>query len=231
MYKKIVFIICLVCSFSFYAQTQNFLDKPYLETSATFTTQVTPDNIFLNIEIAESDTKGKISVEALENQMISTLKAIGIDVKKQLRLLDLTSDFKKSLLKKTDVFKNKEYSLLVYDANTASKVVKSLEKANISNIRLIKTEYSKLEELKIELKGKAVEKAKRQAEAMLKPLNQTVGKAIFISDVKTNTINFNRGQNSALNQLNFYNETVSDLNIEINKRKVQVAVTVFFEIL
>ncbi|WP_238474558.1 SIMPL domain-containing protein [Maribacter algarum] len=202
-----------------------------METSATYTTEVTPDNIYLTILITENDTKGKIPVEVLENKMIDKLNTLGIDTKKQLKLLDLTSDFKKSLLRKTDVLKNKEYSLLVHDAVTASKVIKALEQVNISNIRLTKTEYSKLEKLKIELKGKAVAKAKQQAAAMLAPLEQTVGKAIYISDAKTNNLRY-LGSNAALNSLNVSNYSDFEVSeIGINKRKVKVEVTVFFEIL
>lgn len=231
MRNSLFFLFCLSFSTIIFSQTQNFLDKPYLETSAIFTTEVTPDNIYLTILITEIDTKGKVSVEVLEKQMTNKLNGLGIDTKKQLKLIDLTSDFKKSLLRKTDVLKNKEYSLIVHDAMMASKVIKVLEQVNISNIRLTKTEYSKLEELKIELKGKAVEKAKRQATAMLAPLNQTVGKAIFISDSNTNVLRY-LGSNSALNTLNTSNYTDFESDkIEINKRKVQVEVTVFFEIL
>lgn len=129
------------------------------------------------------------------------------------------------------MLKNKEYRLIVHDAMMAIKVIKALEQVNISNIRLTKTEYSKLEELNIELKGKAVEMAKRQATAMLAPLNQTVRKVIFISDSNTNILRY-LGSNSALNTLKTSNYTAfgSD-KIEIIERKIPVAVTVFFEIL
>ena len=71
---------------------------------------------------------------------------------------------------------------MVYDAVTAGKVIVGLESIEISNVELTKTEYSKMEQLQIELKQKAVVKAKRQAESLLKPLNQNLGKAIYISD-------------------------------------------------
>ena len=47
---------------------------------------------------------------------------------------------------------------------------------------LYKTDYSKLEDLKLLLKTKAVAKAKKQAERLLAPLNQKITRAIHISD-------------------------------------------------
>lgn len=223
-----LFTISLVLNAT--SQSENFLEKPYIETRATYTAEVTPDNIFLEILITENDTRGRVPVEELENRMTAKLIELGIDVKKQLKLIDLTSDFKKYLLRKKEVLKNKEYSLLVYDALTASKVIKELESIDISNITLSKTEYSKLEELKIELRGKAVEKAKRQALSMLAPLNQELGKAVFISDLEVNFESVRRSQLSGSNTAYYYNSPDLFSDLEINQTKVQVTVKVFFEL-
>ena len=132
-----------------FSQTKNFIDQPYIETSAKVDTLVTPDRIFLTIFITEKDTKGKISVEEIENNMADKLKSLGINLENQLSLSDLSSNFKKYFLKQQDVLKNKAYSLVVFDALTAGKVIMELENINISNILLEKTEYSKIENLKL----------------------------------------------------------------------------------
>ena len=218
----ILFQVSSVCS-----QTQNFLERPYLETAATYTTEVTPDRIFLNITISEKDTKGKKSIEVIENQMVTALNSIGIDTKKQLSVADLSSGFKKHLLKRKDILKSKKFVLVVYDAKTMAQVAIMLERKNISNIGILKTEYSKLETLKIELRGKAIIKAKKQAASMLKPLNQNLGKAIYISDTGS-------AQNALLRRNkvgsnNFYISGMPD--VDIAHIRVQVAVVIYFEIL
>lgn len=181
--KKIFFLIsvCLL-SMSIFSQTKNFIDQPYIETRAKVDTLVSPDRIYLSFLIAESDTKGKISVEELENKMAETLKSLGINLEKQLMLNDLASNFKKYLLKQQDVLKTKAYTLIVYNGLTAGKVIVALEKINIANVNLEKTEYSKIEELQLKLKSQAILKAKKQAEVMLTAINQKAGKAIFIAD-------------------------------------------------
>jgi uncharacterized protein YggE len=181
MRKIIVFILLLFITKNF-SQTKNFIDLPYIETSAKVDTLVTPDRIFLTILITEKDTKNRTSVEELESKMNLKLKSLGIITEKQLTLNDLSSNYKKYFLKQQDILKNKSYSLVVYDAKTASKVIAALEEEEISNVSLEKTEYSKTEELLLILKGKAIVKAKNTAISLTKPLNQKVGNAIYITD-------------------------------------------------
>ena len=227
LYLAILFIVT-----GTFAQTKNFIDKPYLETTALYTETVVPDRIYLTIQITEADTKGKTSVEELENKMADKLKSLGIDIKEQLRLDDLASNFQKYFLRKKEVLKNKSYTLLVYDAQTAGKVILGLESINISNVRLLKTEYSKLEELKIELRAKAVSKAKTQAESLLKPLDQKPGKAIYISDLNTNIPRlYNRAAMMSKMEMDSAEQSYEPLDIEFEKIRIESSVTVYFEIL
>ncbi len=227
----------LCCIGMISAQSKNFIDKSYLETTATTDTLLTPDRISLSITLTERDTKGKISVEELEKRMESTLKGIGIDISRQLSLTDIASNFKKYILRSTEIWKRKEYLLIVYDAETVGKVITSLESIDISNVTLKKTEFSKIEEIKIALRQKAIAKAKLQAETMLLPLNQQLGKAIFISDNSHN--NYNNNVSSALSgrvggiQVRSYSSSTSTLEsnsieIEFEKLKIESTVTVCF---
>ena len=122
MKKNIILFLILLSAKSF-SQTKNFLDTPYIETSAKVDTLVTPDRIYLNILITEKDTKGKIAVEELEIKMNEKLKSLGIVTEKQLTLNDLSSNSKKYFLKQQDIQKSKNYTLVVYNAKVAGKVI------------------------------------------------------------------------------------------------------------
>ena len=91
-------LFLITISLQGFSQQKNFIDQPYVETNATVDTLINPDRIFLNILITEKDTKGKTSVEELENKMAEKLKTLGIDLDKQLYLSDLSSNFKKYFL-------------------------------------------------------------------------------------------------------------------------------------
>ncbi len=223
----ILLIIALIASYG-YSQEKNFIDQPYLETSAKVDTLVIPDRIYLHISISEKDTKDKISIEELEKEMNKKLKSLGINLKKQLEVDNFSSMFKKYLLKKKDIVKNKSYTLLVYDAKTASEVMRELEKINISNIYLSRTEYSKEKQLSVKLKQRAIADAKFNAATMLKPLNQKLGKAIYIKD--NNSFSATRFSDKSYDFGNYGVSYAPVIEVEIKKIKIESSVTVIFRI-
>ena len=231
---KNLFTIIALCIVSFvFSQTKNFIDQPYLETSAKADTLVIPDRIYLDILISEKDTKDKKSIEELEILMEEKLKSIGIDTKKQLTLNDLASNFKKYFLKNTDILKTKSYSLIVYDAKTAGRVIYELENSEISNVKLIKTEHSKAEEIILDLKAKAVIKAKNKAILITKALNQKLGTAIFISDLENNIYNSNSGDVEGIVVMGYSareKKELKPIDIEFKKIKFETNITVKFKL-
>ncbi|PID67884.1 MAG: SIMPL domain-containing protein [Flavobacteriia bacterium] len=170
------------------AQNKNFIDQPFLETFAASDTLVMPDRIHLRIMLDEKDNKNRQSTEELEASMLRVLKGLNIDLDKNLSLLDFASNLKKYFLSSKKVLKTKMYALIVHDANTVGKVMIGLERVGISNVSISETEYSKSDELLLDLKAKAIAKARRNAEKMLEPLNQNLGKAIYISDLESGSM-------------------------------------------
>ncbi len=182
---KLIIILSLI-SIVGKAQTKNFLDQPYLEVTGSADTLVTPNEIFIKIIIAEKDSRDKTSVEEQELKMVKALKSLGIKVEKNLTTSDMASNFKSYFLKGKEVVKSKEYMLKVDDAVTASKVFIELENIGISNSAIDRVNHSELEMIKNEIRSKAIINARRKAVALTKPLQQTVGPAIHISDMETN---------------------------------------------
>jgi uncharacterized protein YggE len=181
--KQLLIMLALLGSVqALWSQAKNFIDQPYLETTARVDTLVTPDRIFLEIRLQESDTKGKTSLEEMERLMASRLSTLGIDLEEQLSVSDLSSDFQKYFLRRQDIHKEKVFELLVYEAQTAGRVLYELELAGISNVRLDRTEYAQMDTLRETLKARAVRRAQRQGSIMVAAIGQTLGKALYISD-------------------------------------------------
>lgn len=214
------------------AQNKNFIDQPYLETTVRVDTLVVPDEIFLTIMITEKDTKGKISVEELEHKMAAKLSDLGINTDQQLSLSDISSNFKKYLLKQQDIYKDKAFTLKVGDAETAGKVLLGLEQIGISNVEIERTNYSKKEDVLLVLKSRAISKAKRQAEFMTRPLGQKVGPAIHISEF----YNRNELDMMSLNEVVVTgyakkgSQDFKPLKVEFEKLKLYAEVNVKFKI-
>ena len=211
-------------------QSKNYLDQPYLETNASADTLVIPDRIYLSITIREADTKNRKSVEELENKMVEALEAIGIDTEKQLMLSDLDSNFKNYFLKKTGVLKSKSFTLLVYDGITAGKAIQTLENSNIANVNFQKAEVSNIDELQLELRKKAIENAVTQAKSMLEPLGQSLGKALYISDLNTGIVYGWKNRMATMEVAMARADQYEPVNVDFEKVKVSSNVNVKFAI-
>jgi len=227
--KTLFVVIFSLFSLYGFSQDKNFLDVPFLETNAKVDTMVLPDRIYLTILISEKDTKDKISVEEMENKMAKKLKSLGIDLDKQLTLSDLSSNFKTYFLKQQDVMKSKVFSLVVYDALTTGKVIQGLEQIGISNVQLEKTEYSKMEALKLELRSRAVLQAKKQGESMLNPLKQKLGMAIHITDYNTQMYRYN-GRSEMQMSMAKAEDSFEPIDVDFEHIRVECELSVKFKI-
>lgn len=186
--KKLLFIFIIALMQNVVFGQKNFLDQPYIETSAKVDTLVMPDKIFLSIIISEADSKNKKSVESQEKEMLEVFQSFNINIQKQLKIEDLSSRYIRKVFSGKDIVKIKHYELLVNDATTASKILIALEELEISNVRINRTEYSKANALILDLQKQAVAKTKIIAEKWASTLGQKVGKAIHISEYDFNGI-------------------------------------------
>jgi uncharacterized protein YggE len=231
--KNILLVLFGLLTLQAIAQNKNFIDQPFLETVAEVDTLVTPDKIHLVIILNENDNRNRKSTEELEASMLSVLNSLKIDLEKNLSLLDYTSNFKKYFLSGQKVLKTKMFSLLVSDAQTVGKVVAGLERVEISNVSISRTEYSKSDRLLLEMKLKAIGKAKQHAEKMLEPLNQKIGKAIYISDLDMESITRQLQGKVAGVKIRGYasiygNRAQEDMMIDFEKMKFSAKVKVKF---
>lgn len=181
MNKNILTIILLVVTSTLTFAQKNFIDQAYIEITAKSDTLVVPDKIYISIILNEADSKNKKTLEEQERLLELTLKNLDIDIEKHLSLSDLLSNFKNYFLKGQNIIKAKQYILEVGNAVTAGKVLSELESVGISNIGINSTEYSKREELLVELKSQAILKSKLEAEKLASAIGQKVGKALHIS--------------------------------------------------
>ena len=76
------------------AQAQELANStPYVAVNGSSQVKVTPDEIYLRITLDEGDTKGKDVIEAQRKRLFSALRRCGVDIEKQLTLLDMSSEY------------------------------------------------------------------------------------------------------------------------------------------
>jgi uncharacterized protein len=213
------------------SQTKNFIDQPYIEVSGSADTLVTPNEIYIRILISEKDNRDRVSIEELEQQMVSALKGLGLNTEKDLTTFDMTSNFKFYLLKSKDIIKTKIYSLKVTEAITASNVFIKLEEIGISNTSIEKVDHYNLDNLKNEMRTKAIIDAKKRAVALTQPLNQNIGAAINIVDADNNVSQQLQGRLAGIQirGTSSFNAKYEDLpKIEFEKIKVTASINAKF---
>lgn len=62
MKKTLFLLFCILSANHIFAQ-KNFIDQPFIETSAKLDSLVVPDKIYISINLNEADSKNKKSVE------------------------------------------------------------------------------------------------------------------------------------------------------------------------
>jgi len=136
MNRIIKTLLFIGITYSIFGQTKNYIDQPYLETTANIDTLVTPDLIYLKIILNEDDKRNRVSIKDMETKLFQKLESLGINLPEQLMLFDFASNFKKYIFQSKKIIKEKVFSLKLYDTKTAGKVLEDLEEINISNINL-----------------------------------------------------------------------------------------------
>jgi uncharacterized protein len=235
--KRFIWITMTICllPMTLFGQNdvKNFIDQNYIEVVGKSEMEITPDLIYIKVNISEKDTKNKISVPELEKSMISALKGIGIDVSKDLLIKDISSNFKYYLLTKNAILLTKEYQILVRDGKTASQVFLELEKIGISNVSIENLDNSKIELFRKEVKVNAIIAAKDKAEYLTKAINQTLGRAIYIQELN-NISNDLRNSNSIM--IRGYSSSYGSnapspaLDFDFEKIKIEYSVLCRFEL-
>jgi uncharacterized protein YggE len=227
--RKLFIALLMVVSTSIFAQTgeKNFIDQNYIEVIGKSEMEITPDLIFLKVILNEKDNKNKITISDLESQMIQKLEKIGIDVKKDVQIRDIASNFKSYFLRGNDIILMKEYQILVHDGKTASRVFVELEKIGISNVSIDRLDNSNIVQFRKEIKVNAVKAAKEKADALAGAINQTAGRSLYIQELENNLFN-----PRTANVFMFEEKvgSTSEPNVDFEKIKLDYSVLCRFEL-
>lgn len=177
MKRAIVLVAAALMALPAAAQVQEAFPS-YIQVNGRAEREIAPDEFYLQIVIAERDSKGKITVESQRRDMIAALKRQGVDVEKQLKVANLSSEFFK---KKTSVATAK-YQLELYSAAEVSKVWQALDALGISNVSIAKVTHSQIERFKEEVRVEAMRNARQTAASLAEAVGQTIGRCFYVYD-------------------------------------------------
>ncbi|OFY42652.1 MAG: hypothetical protein A2X18_13230 [Bacteroidetes bacterium GWF2_40_14] len=180
MKNLLITISILFAATMLYAQEKNFIDQNYIEVTGRAEREVAPDEIYLNITIKEKDNKGNSSLEKQEREFLKRLAGMGVDIKADLQVQDMSTILQQYFLKKDAVLTSKSYTLKLHSADMMSKVFRELENLSIPDVSIEKTSLSNMDAVRVDVMKMAAQSAKETAAALAKSLGRSIGKAIFI---------------------------------------------------
>ena len=176
--KKLI-LMAAVALMALPAAAQNAEAYPsYIQVTGRAEQELTPDEFYLSIVIDERDSKGKISVESQQRDLISTLKKQGVNVSEQLKMSNLSSEF----FKKKSTLSTAKYQLKLFSAEEVARVWQALDALGISNVSLLRVSHSKLDQYKEQVRLEAIRNARESAESLAGAIGQRVGKCFYIYD-------------------------------------------------
>ena len=156
----------------------------YIQVNGRAEMEITPDEFYLQIIINERDSKGKISVESQQREMIAALKKLGVDVDKQLKVANLSSEF----FKKNTSVASAKYQLQLGSSAEVGQVWQALSDLGISNVSILKVSHSEIGRYKEQVRIEAVRNARQNAETLAEAIGQRVGKCFYIYDSNSDVL-------------------------------------------
>lgn len=151
---------------------------PTVSVNGSSQVKVTPDVIYLSINLDEGDTKGKDALEEQRRRMFSALKKCGVDAEKQLSVVDMSSSF----FRKRGALAATQYELKLSSAEQVREVFSRLDEAGITNVNVTRTTSSKIDEYRKEARQQAIRNAQSRARELAEAIGQTIGACYEIND-------------------------------------------------
>lgn len=177
--KKMMLVLAALVVVAASASAQQTEAFPsYIEVTGVAEKEVAPNEIYLSITINERDSKGKISVDEQQREMLAALKKLGVKPDSQLKMVDLTSSY----FKRGNALAKAQYELKLGSAVEVGKVWRALDGLGISQVTVTKVSHTDLEKFKAETRTEAIRAARDNARALAEAIDQKAGKCFWIAD-------------------------------------------------
>ncbi len=178
--------MAVITGFGMQAQNDT---NPGIHVTGEGVVKVAPDKVTIKSQIeheGQSATSVKSQNDEVVNKVIKYLKSEGI-AEKNINTNYINLNKRYNYNDKTYTYvANQAISITLEDISKYESIMKGLLENGLNGINGIEFESSAIKKHKAEARRKAVLNAKEKAEALAKPLGQTVGKAYKISEGSSN---------------------------------------------
>jgi uncharacterized protein YggE len=225
-----LFILAVLTAFTCSAFAQNVDLRRKIEVTGIAEKEVTPDIINVSISLQEYlDGKKKTTIDQLENQLEKAVNEAGI-AKEDFTISNVSAwnnTYQKK--KNPDFLASKQYSIRFHDLNKYNQILSKIDPKGIQSTYIESYDYSKMTELKRELKIQSLLAAKEKATYLLKSIDEKLGRAINITE--NDNSNYPAPRAMYANKAMVADASTGESDIDARKIKLSFQVQAVFEIL
>jgi uncharacterized protein len=229
MKKLFILAAFVVISGGTFAQNVDMRRK--IEVTGIAEKEVTPDIINVSISLQEYlDGRKKITIDQLESQLEKAVNDAGI-AKEDFTISNVSAWNNAYQKKKNpDFLAAKQYNIRFHDLDKYNRILSAIDPKGIQSTNIDSYDYSKMADLKRDLKIQALLSAKEKATYLLNSINEKLGRPISITESD------NSNYPVAMREVRFKTMAVNaaapeDSDIDIKKIKLSFQVQAIFEIM
>jgi uncharacterized protein len=169
---------------------QVIMEKPLvkkIEVNGSAEQEVLPDEIYVNITLREyfkdKDNKNKVDIMALEKQLQKAVEEAGIP--KENFTIGAMNGYREwwGRKKPTTFLESKSYILKVPNLYKIDGIISRVDDKGVASTNIERYEFSKIEQLRKDIKIKALQAAKAKAQYLLEGIGEQLGEAIDIIEI------------------------------------------------
>jgi uncharacterized protein len=188
---KSLLISTLIFTSAFVSNAQQvIMEKPLvkkIEVTGSAEQEVLPDEIFVTVSLREyfkdKDNKNKIDIMVLEKQLQKAVEEAGIS--KENFTIGTINGYREWWGKKkpTTFLESKSYIIKVPNLYKIDGIISKVDEKGIAYTNIDRYEFSKIEQLRKEIKIKALQAAKDKAKYLLEGIGEQMGEALEIIEI------------------------------------------------
>ena len=218
---------------------QAIMEKPFIkkiEVTGSAEQEVLPDEIFVTVSLREyfkeKDGKNKVDIMVLEKQLQKAVEEAGIP--KENFTIGAINGYREWWGKKkpTTFLESKSYILKVPNLYKIDGIISKVDEKGVAFTNIDRYEFSKIEQLRKEIKIKALQAAKEKAKFLLEGIGEQMGEALEITEIDQSyspqPVYSNMMMRSA--KMDVSAEAMPESTVEVQKIKVRYVMKAVFKI-
>jgi len=226
-------MVCLLSASTFFSFAQTLDTRRKIEVTGTAETEITPDIIYVVISLKEyyNGNKKAANIDELEKQLLDAVIKSGIG--KENLFVNNISSYNYILEKKKNpnFAASKQFRIKLSDPSKFNQVLSALDPKSIEYTNIESYDYSRMAELRKELKIKALQAAMQKATYLAEAVNDKVGNALEIQELNNDESPIRPVYANAVFKYNAADAAESaPADIDFKKIKINYQMRVTFEL-